>query len=123
MSKIDDYTDVPHRKKKEQTSKSSRRSDHKHRYEKIILQSFIGWSWGKRCTVCGRIEDDAKFFHSKEFIKPECVNKRGLSRDMFYGAEELKKKYSDIPIYVTGDRISGGLWEYVLFEERKEKQK
>lgn len=43
------------------TSSSRKRADHKHCYETIILH-FGGstFVWGRRCIVCGRIDDSYK---------------------------------------------------------------
>ena len=117
MSYINDFADVPHRKKKQQTSKSSHRSDHKHEYEKIILESFVGWCWGKRCVVCGRVDGKMHLFYNKDFIKPECVGLRYLSKDMFYSVKELKEKYNGVPIYKMADRVPDGAWEYIPVDE------
>lgn len=42
--------DIPkYRKKKINTSQTKNRSDHKHDYEKIIVESFLnGWQWGNK---------------------------------------------------------------------------
>lgn len=86
----------PYKKKKPQNSKSSRHSDHKHRYEKIIVKSFLGWHWGERCTVCGRVKEKSLFV--KEFIKPEYRNYPYYSPDYCFSVEEMKEKYEGIPI-------------------------
>lgn len=91
----DDNT--PYRKKKDQKSKSSKRSDHKHQYEKIIIKSLIGWQWAQRCTICHRIK--TKYCISdREFIKPECRQLPYVSRQTYYSYEEMVELYPDVEI-------------------------
>ena len=94
-----------YRKKKPQTSKSEKRSDHKHLYEKSITvrYSYIdgeitGFNWSTHCSVCGRLGDFN--IQDDDFRKPEYVGKaRMWCRDMFLSLDEIKKKFPDIPIY------------------------
>lgn len=93
-----------HKKKKDQKSKSSKRSDHKHQYEKIIIRGFIGWQWAERCTICGRIK--TKFCVSdREFIKPEYRQLPYVSWQTYYSQEELEELYPDVEI------IDASLWD------------
>ena len=49
------------RSKTTTTSNSQRRSDHKHRYKKIILHYGSGtFVWGRQCEICGRIDSAYK---------------------------------------------------------------
>lgn len=52
--------DTPYRKKRNQKSKASRRSDHKHVYEKCLFRKsyFKHLCLGKRCVICGKSEED-----------------------------------------------------------------
>lgn len=102
MKSIDVNVDSPKYKKKRQsnTSKSDKRSDHKHTYEKIIIIYPLSGStpvWDKRCPVCGRLgnmsyaarHEGLRKEHGAKIITPEC----------FYSAEELHEKFPDTKIY------------------------
>lgn len=113
MSKTDGYIDAPHRKKKPQTSKASHRSNHKHQYERIIIESFVGWNWGKRCTICGRISSSGwPVLHNGDFLKPKYANARGVASYMFLNIKELKEKHKGVPIYIIGEKFG----EYKIVE-------
>ncbi len=108
-----DYYDeeLRHRKKRSQKSKSAKRADHKHDYERIILQSFLGWRWGGRCRICGRL--DGKWgFSSTEFVRPECRNKSSRSRRDYWTATELQQLFPNTPIYVFDSSL-----DYKEFEQ------
>lgn len=100
--------EAPHKKKKNQNSKSSRRSDHKHQYEDAIINSFFGWHWGKTCSVCGRVQTGKFCLSDDEFRKPEFQGSRVFGRDVFLSLEEVKEKYKDVPIFVMDKET----WEY-----------
>lgn len=42
-----------HRKKSKTASisNSSKRADHKHQYERVIVKSFLGYRWGRKCRA------------------------------------------------------------------------
>ena len=95
-----------YRKKKPQNSKSAKRSDHKHQYERAIcihvnnfnheIRSFY---WGNRCAICGRgngIELD-----NSDFRKDEWKNYHGWGHDMFLSKEEILAKFPNYPVYET----------------------
>lgn len=91
-----DETLPKHKKKKAQTSKSNKRSDHKHQYEKIIIKNW-GWIWGERCVICGRIKTNY-LVHCPEFCKePFCNEDPRYLR--FLTVDEIKRKFIGIPIY------------------------
>ncbi len=97
---MDYFEEEPrHRKKHSQKSKSSRRADHKHDYERVILQAFIGWCWGGRCRICGRI-DSKEILGSQEFVRPECLRKPSRGNHDFWTAIELLHLFPNTPIYV-----------------------
>lgn len=56
--------EIPKCHKKSKTAKTSRsgkRSDHKHQYQKVILHyGGSAFSWGWQCELCGRIDDTYK---------------------------------------------------------------
>lgn len=96
MKKYDE--ELRYYKKRPWKSWSSRRSDHKHDYEKVILQAVIGWTWGGRCRICGRL-DNKWGFHSNDFLKPEYRNKPGICRQDFYSEAELKTVFPGVAVY------------------------
>ena len=96
-----------YKKRKNNSSKSSKRSDHKHDYQLVIMGGFIGWAWVDRCRICGRVK--AKPFSShKEFMKPEFRNLPYHCSDSFYSYEELKELYPDVEIVLETP------WEQLL---------
>lgn len=99
---MDMYDESPrHRKKHSQKSKSVKRADHKHVYERVILQAIIGWRWGGRCRICGRL--DGKWgFSSKEFLRPESRKKPAIGNRDFYSEAELHRLFPDTPVYKYG---------------------
>ncbi len=88
-----------HRKKHPQTSKSRKRADHKHQYEKVILQTIVGWDWGQCCTICGRISNQFAFA-SEDFMRPDRKQRPGVSSADFYSLEEVLSKFPSIPVYL-----------------------
>lgn len=88
-----------HKKKKDQKSKSNKRSTHKHQYEKVIIESFFGWCWGLQCTQCGRLKYNA-LTHTDEFTRPEYIGGHWISKQCFYTYEELKEKYPNTKIII-----------------------
>lgn len=88
---------TPYKKKKDQKSKSIKRSDHKHQYEKIIMRSIVGWQWIERCTQCGRLKYNKRFI-DKEFIKPEYQSKPYISDKSYWTYAEMVKLFPDIEI-------------------------
>ncbi len=54
---------IPHKGKSKTaaTSNSRKRSDHKHRYIKIILHyGSDSFAWGRKCEICGRVDSAYK---------------------------------------------------------------
>ena len=89
---------VSHKKRKDQKSKVSKRSDHKHDYEKIIGRGICGWVWIERCRICGKMKD-GNWFGDEEFMKPEYRKERTIySSSYFYSEEELRELYPDVEI-------------------------
>lgn len=93
-----------YRKKKPQTSKSEKRSDHKHQYEKSITvkfsndESVADFFWSTHCSICGRLGDFK--IDNDDFRKPEYVGRsRWWCYDMCLSMEEVKKKFPGIPMY------------------------
>lgn len=95
-----------YRKRKNQKSKSEKRSDHKHEYEKSIEMSvnicdgaIDGFYWSTHCRICGRL-GKTDCINDDDFRKPEWKGKsRWWSRDMYISFDEVVEKYPDIPIY------------------------
>lgn len=108
-------SDIPkYKKKKNNSSKSNKRSDHKHKYTTIIMRGFVGWIWGKECEICGRVKSN--HFMDRDFIKPECKDDSctgeekyysSISEKNYYSYEELRKIYPNIKI------IEKAPWELI----------
>lgn len=99
---------APHKKKSRtaSTSKSRKRSDHKHDYERIIIKSFIGYQWGRKCKVCGRIDDEFRHFSMsgyQDFMRPDASKHPGIGTAEFYSESEVREKFPGIPIYELVD--------------------
>ncbi len=94
--------EVRYRKKHPQTSKSNKRANHKHMYEKVSVQTVIGWDWAKRCTICGRISNELHL-GSRDFMRPDCRHRLGMSSADFYSLEELVQKLPGVPVYLYDD--------------------
>lgn len=86
-----------YQKKKNQKSKSSKRSNHKHQYEKLIVKGIIGWTWAKQCSICGRISCRLAL-STREFQKPEYRQLPYISQQSYYTYEELQKLYPNVKI-------------------------
>ena len=112
-----------HKKKSTTASKSSakKRSNHKHDYERVIIQSPINekeYFWGKRCKICGRV-DDRDMFKSdstkglvKKKVKVE-LNSSTHYFNIFYSIKELKKLFPEVPILKYNPKTK----EYVNYDE------
>ena len=92
--------DVPkYRKKKSNSSRSEKRADHKHDYQRVIVGNRLGsgaWHWSKRCSVCGRFGLDKTM--TNEFLKPNTFD--NVWRLFAYlSLDEVRQKYPDTPIY------------------------
>lgn len=98
-----------YRKKKTQTSKSSKRADHKHEYEKTITAvqgrkavGFVSWNWSTHCKICGRPGDF--IINNDDFRKPEYKGRRLFhAAKMFLSPHEILKKYPEFPVYINSD--------------------
>lgn len=114
---------VAHKKKSKTSSKSnsSKRSDHKHDYEKIVVESFFGYKWGCRCKICGRIDSKPMKFSNvgkDDFLKPdEPLNGRFLNVNSWLSIQEIRKKFPDTPIYVFDKMVPHGWVEYKEAEQ------
>ena len=89
-----------YRKRKKQQSKVEKRSRHKHEYDRIIIGHTGGWGWGKKCSICGKMEQvwSSDPEERNRFRKLEKV----VGNIEFYEAlslEELKEAFPDYPIY------------------------
>ena len=93
-----------YKKKSVSASKSSaeKRARHKHDYERVIIQrSFQGdaYYWGKRCKMCGRVDDSGEFKATaskglvKKTVKVELSDSSTYFFKVFYEVQELKKLF------------------------------
>lgn len=97
-----------HRKKSKTASisNSSKRADHKHQYERVIVKSFLGYRWGRKCSVCGRFDDRLKYAlsaNSRDFMKAEAIGKPGICYSDYLSIAEIRSKYPDVPIFELGE--------------------
>jgi len=89
--------DMRHKKKVDSKSKSNRRSNHKHLYEKVIL-SYLPRNtniWYNRCSICGRLD-----FLAQETFKGN-INKLSI--------KELRAAYPETRIFVRRQDENGKL--------------
>ena len=109
-----------HKKKSNAASTSSvgKRSSHKHDYEKVILQRSFqddGYFWGKRCKICGRVDDRDEFKTAaseglvKKTVKVELHDSSTHYFKVFHTTDELNKLFPGVPIL----RYSRETREYV----------
>lgn len=120
MDKLTNDEAVRYRKKSQTSSRSnsSKRSDHKHQYEKIIVRWIFGFQWSNRCKICGRIDGNGKALYGyRDFLKPEFKEAHAFSNARFMSVPEIRKKYPGIQIYeIEPDSIQRGDWKYVLVD-------
>lgn len=90
--------DIPkHKKKKNNSSRSDKRSNHKHIYEKVITENFLGFfAWAERCSVCGKFKNQFSFDY-EGLIEPS--EDRALMPRNAYTAQELRQKFPNTRIY------------------------
>lgn len=99
-------SDVPkYKKKKSQESKSEKRSDHKHAYEKSILlyidsDGIVNWAnWSQHCSICGRLKS-IDHWNVDEFRKTEFQGRsRGFFLNDYLSLDDIFKKFPNVPIY------------------------
>lgn len=109
--------DIPKYKKKMEsdTSKSNRKSKHKHHYEECLIQ--YKFSFGNKicirtepssyCTICGKIGD--RFKEDKSIVNTPIGKCYSLIAD-----EELYEKYHDrLPVFFVEDSFAN----YVVLEQ------
>lgn len=108
---MEDFNDIPkyHKKGKRSKSNSNKRSNHKHEYEKIIYEDWFGYSWGKRCKICGRIDTYYSHFSSENYkdFRGTIIH-GGRSRSM--SPAEIRQVIPNVPIY---NRTETGEYELV----------
>lgn len=106
------FNDISAHKKKSKTasqSDSKKRSDHKHDYEKVIIEGLFGFQWGKHCTICGRIDD--YYSHFSTMNREGLLSEERLASGLRYKAgltiDEIREHYPDIRVFqlnqTTGD--------------------
>ena len=98
-----------YKKKSVSASKSSaeKRARHKHDYELVIIQRFFQGDacyWGKRCKMCGRVDDSGEFKATaskglvKKTVKVELSDSSTYFFKVFYSPDELKNLFPGVPI-------------------------
>lgn len=105
-----EFEDTPkHKKKKDQSSKSNRRSDHKHNYVKVITSGWLmGFTWAYRCSVCGRIKSVPFSENSTGLTREE--KPRVYGKNTYLSIEEIHEKFPDIDIYVAKEDPNNKYW-------------
>ena len=98
-------------KKKTQSSKSKKRSDHKHEYTKSITMhvspldnTIVRYSWSTHCWICGRRGSSQLGGIPTEFLRPEYRDQKHLylgHDDVLLPFAEIRRQYPDIPVYKT----------------------
>lgn len=109
--------DIPKYKKKMEsdTSKSNRKSKHRHHYEECLIQ--YKFSFGNKncirtepssyCTICGKIGD--RFKEDKSIVNTPIGKCYSLIAD-----EELYERYKDkLPVFFVEDSFAN----YVILEQ------
>ena len=108
-----------YRKKSKTSSKSDskKRTDHKHKYEPVIIADsvFTAIYWGKRCSICGRMQERSRLTPDLDFVKPQerSKNSQRISAEELLSIPEIRAKYPGIEIV--------GVGEYRPAEEEKDK--
>lgn len=97
---------APHRRRSKtaSTSVSQRRANHKHTYRTVILHhGSNAFSWGRRCTVCGRVDDTYKASNwERGDFAVTASWEHGSWEDFCLG--EIQQRYPDTPILTLRDR-------------------
>ena len=100
------------KQKESNTSKSNRKSKHKHQYEECLIQypiTFAGKSYTKTglynyCTICGKINE--RFKENKSIVK-DYISTVNTSIGKCYSLitdEELYERYKDkLPVFFVED--------------------
>ena len=99
----------PHKKTSKSASRSvgARRSDHKHAYQKVIIQDDPAGGmrsrchWAKRCRICGRVDDSNWLKESDDLVKTRKTVPVGNSTctiSLYYSVPELRKKFPEVTI-------------------------
>lgn len=112
--------DIPKYKKKmkSDTSKSNRKSKHKHHYEECLIQynfkyineNILITSLHSYCTICGKIYDRFKEDKSivKDFIRnEELYEKYHDKMSVFFVEDIYKEKYVDLKQLMLNDESNG----------------
>jgi len=126
MGSFSEDKDVASYKKKKTSSKSksSKRADHKHDYEKVILESWLGYEWGGMCKICGRIGGNCFNFSSKDrkdFMKPRSSESVGYTIRDFLTVDEIKEKYPGIKIFKFDKTVRHGWVSYKEVRDDEER--
>ena len=88
-------------------SDSKKRTDHKHKYEPVIIADsvFTAIYWGKRCSICGRMQDRIRLTPDRDFVKPQAHSKNSqrISAAELLSIPEIRAKYPGIEIVGVGE--------------------
>lgn len=101
--------DIPkHRKKKDNGSKTNRRSSHKHQYQDIIMEGWLyGFCWAERCSICGRLK--SKGFSTMTEGLMHKRDTRVISKDSYLTLEEIHEKFPNVDVYYRKRNEDGSI--------------
>ena len=97
MNNQDTNEVAKHRKKKNNSSRSEKKSDHKHEYHDCIVLYIYNWAdryytrREKYCVICGKINEHRNFNESFNDYYIDC----SLNGD----ENSFKEKYPDLPVF------------------------
>lgn len=87
-----DY-DIPPKYRKRQGKKKTKKSNHKHEYEGVLIKSNTQFGekyrYGEQCNVCGKINNE-RYFETKR--------NEGSPFSTMLSQEEILDKYKDLKI-------------------------
>lgn len=89
------------RKASSSTSRSDRRSDHRHEYEKVILRGIVGYRWRERCRICGKFQlrPHPGSIQWRDFVRPEYRHSTRYSKEIFLSFDEICRKFPGVLIF------------------------
>ena len=97
-----------YKKKKNNSSLSKKRSDHKHDYEKVIIENFLGnYVWEYRSKICGRFKSENFTNREKGLLKETFDGKMNRVVYRSLSIPEIHIKYPDVRVFVTEKTADG----------------
>ena len=91
------------RKSSSSTSRSDKRSDHKHEYEKVIVRFIRGFEWSERCRICRKFAPwkTSACISRRDFVRPEFLSRRGFrfKANEYLSLDDIRRKFPDVLIF------------------------